>query len=274
MTFNKFAFILGTMIGADWITENEVKTRLLQAAVKCGLDHNKYKRRLDDPKGPIAKGMEKPATAEDAPCFAQISAGLQFVERCAGEMRYVSERRKWMHWDGARWTKDKTELGFDLVAGICREIALEVASNGGKGASTIAGAPFINGVEKIARTNRLIAAAPDIWDTNQWLLNTPRGVVDLRTGERRDARPEDCMTKTTMVAPDASCSIAIWLSALDRSMGGDQEMVDYLQRCFGYGLTGSVRDEKLAFWIGAGGNGKTKIAEASHGAWATTPNRR
>jgi putative DNA primase/helicase len=39
-------------------------------------------------------------------------------------------------------------------------------------------------------------------------------------------------------------------------------MVDYLQRWFGYGLTGSVRDEKLAFWIGAGGNGKTKIAEA------------
>ena len=37
---------------------------------------------------------------------------------------------------------------------------------------------------------------------------------------------------------------------------------DYLQRWFGYGLTGSVRDEELAFWIGAGGNGKTKIAEA------------
>ena len=35
-----------------------------------------------------------------------------------------------------------------------------------------------------------------------------------------------------------------------------------MQRWFGYGLTGSVRDEKLAFWIGAGGNGKTKIAEA------------
>ena len=28
----------------------------------------------------------------------------------------------------------------------------------------------VNGVEKIARTKRLIAAAPDIWDTNQWLL--------------------------------------------------------------------------------------------------------
>ena len=146
---------------------------LLQAAVKCGLDHNKYKRRLDDPKGPIAKGMERPATAEDAPDYTQTSAALQFVERYGNEMRYVSEWRKWMHWDGARWVKDKTELGFDLVAGICRETALEMKSNGLKGASTVAGAPFINGVEKIARTNRLIAAAPDIWDTNQWLLNTP-----------------------------------------------------------------------------------------------------
>ena len=39
------------------------------------------------------------------------------------------------------------------------------------------------------------------FDADPWLLNTPTGAVDLKTGNVRPARREDYFTKTTKVGP-------------------------------------------------------------------------
>ena len=83
------------------------------------------------------------------------------------------------------------------------------------------------------------------------------------------------MTKSTAVAPDSACSIQTWRGVLFRSMGGDEALVAYLQRLFGYCLTGSTREETLHFFYGPGANGKTKVVEAVAGCMgdyaASTP---
>ena len=49
-------------------------------------------------------------------------------------------------------------------------------------------AAFAAGVERIAQSDRTFAVTAEIWDADPWLLGTPVGTVDLRTGALRAAR--------------------------------------------------------------------------------------
>jgi putative DNA primase/helicase len=62
------------------------------------------------------------------------------------------------------------------------------------------------------------------------------GVIELRTGTCRAARPEDYTTKITAVAPtQAGCPL--FVQFLDEITDGDRELQAFLQRVLGYALT-------------------------------------
>ena len=106
---------------------------------------------------------------------------------------------------------------------ICREAASEC--NKPKVSSLIASAKTVSAVERLAKADRQHAATVDQWDSDPWLLNTPSGIVDLRSGEIGPHWPDDYMTKITGAAPDASCPVPTWLTFLDRVLGGDAELI-------------------------------------------------
>jgi putative DNA primase/helicase len=129
---------------------------------------------------------------------------LEFAGKHAGSLRYVATWNKWLRWDGVRWQSDDTLAVFDLVRELCRQVAAGCSS---KEAKAIASAKTVSAVAGLVRSDRRLAATGDQWDTDPWLLNTPGGVIDLRTGECRPAKPEDYMTKLTGVSPDWQCPI-------------------------------------------------------------------
>jgi putative DNA primase/helicase len=178
----------------------------------------------------------------------------QFVSRYADNLCYVAAWGKWLEWDGQRWRFDDTLHAYDLARRICREIASSYEIKIGK---AIASAKTIAAVERMGKTDRRIAAVTDQWDCDPWLLNTPGGVVDLRTGELRTARQSDYMTKMTAVAPSGECPT--WLAFLRRVTGDDNELAAYLQRVLGYGLTGVTTEHAMFFLYGTGANGKSVL---------------
>jgi len=119
----------------------------------------------------------------------------------------------------------------------------------------IASAATMNAVERIARVDRHHAATVEQWDANPWVLNTPHGVIDLRTGTVRAATREDYCTKITAVAPGGECPL--WLRTLARITNFNQELQQYLQRLCGSVLTGITRDQTFFFFYGTGANGKS-----------------
>jgi putative DNA primase/helicase len=188
---------------------------------------------------------------------------LRFAERHADRLRYVAAWRKWIIWDGTCWRFDDTLHAFDLVRRACREVANECGKP--KIAVAIASAKTVAAVERLAKSDRRIAATTDQWDADPWLLNTPGGVIDLHNGDMRPQRSGDYMTKVTGVAPDRGCSIATWLRFLDRATGGDSALVAFLQRIAGYSLTGSTQEHALFFLYGTGANGKSTFLNALTG---------
>jgi putative DNA primase/helicase len=157
----------------------------------------------------------------------------------------VAAWSRWLLWDGSRWTFDCTLTAVNLARKVCREAAAEC--NKTKTANVIASAKTVMGVGRLAKADPHHAATTDQRDADVWLLNTPSGAIDLRTGKGRPHQHENYCTKITGVARDETCPITTWLAFLDRVMGGDTELISFLQRLSGYALTGSTREHALAF---------------------------
>ena len=185
------------------------------------------------------------------PGFSEDDLAMRFTRKHGPDLRYVAAWGKWLEWDGARWRFDSTLRVFYLARLSCRAAAAEADEDD---APKIASARVVAAVEKLAKADRQHASTVDAWDLDPWLLNTPAGTVDLRTGQSRPHRREDHLTKVTAAAPGGECPT--WMAFLDRVTAGDADLVAFLQRIVGYALTGSTRDHALFFAHGSGGNGK------------------
>jgi P4 family phage/plasmid primase-like protien len=197
----------------------------------------------------------------EAPRFSEESIALHFAGERAGDTRYVAAWSKWLRYDGSRWAADETVATFDAVRATCRAVASAI--NKASMRRTIASAKTVAAVERLARSDRRLAATVEQWDADIWLLNTPQGVIDLRTGKMRKHRPEDYLMRMTTVAPDGACPL--WHSFLDDVTAGDEALQQYLQRMGGYFVTGSTREHALFFLYGTGANGKTTFLNAIAG---------
>lgn len=208
---------------------------------------------------------DEPDAAIDRPIeYADESLALRFTARHEHDLRYVHLWGRWLRWDGQRWRTDETLETFDLARAIARAASAEIVERNGsaKVASSVASAKTVAAIERLARADRRHATRTEDWDADPWLLNTPGGTVDLKTGSLRPHAREDLITKITAVAPGGACPL--WLGFLDRVFRSDQELIAFARRMLGYSLTGSIRDHALFFLYGTGGNGKGVFLNTWH----------
>jgi len=188
-----------------------------------------------------------------APGFTEDSLALRFAETHAHELRYVAAWGRSLIWTGTHWQFEDTLRVFDLARKICREATAHCSKSAVP--SALSRAKTVAAVEQLSRSDRTLAATIDQWDKDQWLLNTPGGTVDLKTGRIRPHRQEDYCKKTTAVAPGGTCSG--FLEFLAEITNYDADLIDYIQRVVGYALTGDTSEHALFFLHGTGANGKS-----------------
>jgi putative DNA primase/helicase len=178
---------------------------------------------------------------------------MHFTRRFGEDWRYVAQWGQWLVWTGNRWQTDQTLCAQHLIRQVCRDAALRADSP--RTATKLASSGAMAGVERMARTDRRHAALAEEWDADPWRLNTPGGVVDLRTGEIHAHHREDRMTRLATATPRGDCPT--WRRFLDTVTRGDADLQAYLARMAGYALTGSTREHALFFLHGTGSNGKS-----------------
>jgi putative DNA primase/helicase len=101
------------------------------------------------------------------------------------------------------------------------------------------------------------------WDRHVWLLACTNGVLDLRTGELHPGRPEDYIrTVTPTDWTGIQTPAPRWEQFLtevfeDREPVQRTELIAFLQRMLGYGITGDVSEHVFLMLYGEEGrNGK------------------
>lgn len=120
-----------------------------------------------------------------------------------------------------------------------------------------------------ASSNEGMGVKSDIWDRDKWLRAVPNGVIDLHTGTLRPGQPTDYIrTSCPTFWEGIDAPAPRWEKFLqeifdDRSPEDRIAIIGFLQRLFGYGVTGEVVEHIFVVLYGEDGrNGKDTIQNA------------
>ncbi len=213
------------------------------------------------PAAPVAEVIAEAETIEPG-TMSQDALARVFANRYADRLRYCHSTGAWFEWTGRHWEQDTKARAFDFVRRLGREMTEGSTPREMREVRRVA---FAAGVERFAQGDRVFAVSMNDWDRETFLLGTPGGTVDLRTGKLREPDPRDGITKMTSVAPADSADCPRWLQFLDEATGGDKGLIRFLQQWGGYCLTGDTREHALFFGYGPGGNGKSVLVNALTG---------
>lgn len=215
---------------------------------------------------PPVQAPEAPVTGGDAPeDLEDLRTAARFVERARGRFVWVYRQGggAWHGWDGHRWGRDDARAVYVLAAEVARSFLADAASaTGEKQKALIAQARKAQQAQRIEAAVRLAATAfPDLkaptssFDTDEWTINTPSGLVDLRTGNVRPTRPDDRVTMLAGAEYDPAARSARFDCFLEEVLP-NPEVRAYVQRAAGYTITGSTREHAMFLPVGGGRNGK------------------
>lgn len=190
-------------------------------------------------------------------------------------LRYVVGL-EWLLWNGMRWIWDDREavMQYGMVAARIRlkaanyaqelaesKEAREAALFRQRAASSRRNVgPIRRALEAAATMQYFVTDAQEL-DRDNFKLGVRNGVIDLKTGELIAPHPDHLITKRADVTyyPDAPCPR--WEKFLKEVFQGDQDLIEYIQRCIGYSLTGDTREQCFFVLHGIGANGKGTFGE-------------
>lgn len=213
-----------------------------------------------------------------------------FIARNRGRMIYT-DSRGWLIWDGKRWSADDhkahqiaVQLSGEMLAdaqaeyqaALFNQAAVKAAEAANEEPNPEATERTANEVKKAKaylshalqfRNERRIKAMlelakhelavdPAILDANPMELNTPKGIVDLPTGQIRPHDAQAHCTYMTAVGP-GTAGMEMWLDFLNTITEGDGSLAGFFQLVGGMALYGKVYEEKLVLAHGSGRNGKS-----------------
>jgi len=104
----------------------------------------------------------------------------------------------------------------------------------------------------------LMQVEPDRLDAHPYLLNTPAGIVDLKTKEILPHDPSKLCSKITSCSPGSKGKTK-WDEFLNTICSEDEKMINLLQQIAGMASVGKVYEELLIMALGGGGNGKSAL---------------
>lgn len=218
------------------------------------------------------------------------------ARQVAGNLRFVSELKTWIWWDGKGWTPDKARtLTQKAAAGVSehyRELAddqrqkskvdglepadrkrLEkVADSFESWATHCRNKRGLDAMLGLAQSDARFALPANELDKDPFLFGVKNGVVDLRTGELRAAGREDYVTKGSAIAFDPKAKAPRWAQFVAEITGVlapdaptvgryRPDMASYLQKAVGYSLTGCTKEHKMFMAVGEGSNGKSVLLD-------------
>ena len=105
-------------------------------------------------------------------------------------------------------------------------------------------------------------ASGDEWDRDPWVIGCQNGVLDLKTGQLRDGKPEDFI-KTVCPAEweGLDAKAPSWEKFIRDTFDHDSDLVRYVQKLMGYALIGKPILHIIVVLWGIGRNGKGTLLE-------------
>ena len=192
-----------------------------------------------------------------------------FMDLCGDSVKYVSDRRRWYAYNGARWSDE----GENIVREKLKEVAnclcmyalngipdetkrVEYLKHYGKWQQLRTRETILKDASSIA------PAKSSDFDRDPYLLNCLNGTLDLKRYQLRPHNAEDYISKLANVSYDPAARCPRWEQFMYEVTDGDKDLAEYIQQALGYSLTGDTRQECFFILYGASSrNGKSTLTE-------------
>ncbi|GHU68900.1 hypothetical protein FACS189450_00680 [Spirochaetia bacterium] len=197
--------------------------------------------------------------------YTDTTNAFRLFTKYGKDIRYNAPWKKWLVWNGAYWELDEGYMvhdkGLQMIRGIYAELIktadyrdrLDIEKHAVQSESARRRKAFIEVASWIPDLN----VKTDHLDTNPWLLNVENGTIDLRTGELREHRQEDMITKIAHVTYDKNADCPIWRNFLMEIMNYNAELIRFIQTAAGWAITGNTSEQSMFILFGTGANGKS-----------------
>jgi putative DNA primase/helicase len=204
---------------------------------------------------------------------------VRLAETYGDQLRYVRKTKEWLVWNGRFWEPD-IEGAADKAAALVHVIGAEAQAlferavslqDTDKKASEAAKKRALRLLEwrqksgrdvvaqsTLRRARGLFRVEHEVLDANRRLLNVANGTLELDTGELREHKQTDLITQISPVRYDERAICPRWKDFVAEILNGDPDLIRFVQKAFGYSLSGEVKEECMFFLYGGGRRGKSK----------------
>lgn len=201
--------------------------------------------------------------------FALTDAGNaeRFEAMFGAQIRYCKVHCKWFIWDGKRWEKDDDGKIINYAISCVRSIKpyADMLPEGDKRKEMLKHAirsessSRLKAMLEIAAGMNTLRIGANDFDKDPWLLNCKNGTINLKTGKMHEHNYKDYITSICGTHYDEKCATPLWNKLLETVTEGDEEYIDFMQRAFGYSLSGDINEQVMFVLYGYGSNGKSTL---------------
>jgi phage/plasmid-associated DNA primase len=191
-----------------------------------------------------------------------------FVDLHGHEWRYNTDAKRWFKFDSGVWQPNDTiqEIVGRMLAVLGVQIYQTVNGRAGeRRCRTLQSYSTVASVTRTLQSFSSMVVREEDFDAHPHLLNTPGGIVDLRTGAMMDNDPILLLRNITRFAPaygvirDYERAMPRFLRVLANVAMKGPDLIPALRAWGAYLLTGELRHQALGFFHGEPGVGKSLI---------------
>ena len=221
--------------------------------------------------------------------------GNAFADSYKNMLRFVPETKCWYHYNGVCWKPDTADMKvresakeylahLEAIANEAeRAFLMHLEANAGEaekakksdvkdeeGNEGLLLKPLVGELAKNSARKKMIDEAKSVhplpltaFDKHKGLLNVQNGTIELDTCKLRAHDPNDFITRVAAVDYDKKAKCLRWQKFTNEIMCGFDDLIAYLQKILGYGITGETTQESLFIFYGpTTRNGKGTLMES------------
>jgi putative DNA primase/helicase len=197
--------------------------------------------------------------------FTDATNAQRLLKEHGRDIRSHAAWKKWVVWNGSYWKMDDGALihekGLEMVRNMYDELLktddyrerIEIEKYAMLSESVRRREAFVKAAGWIKELN----VTSDDLDPNPWLLNVNNGTIDVSTGEFREHKQEDMITKIANVVYDPQADCPAWKQFIREIMDFNGEVINFVQTVAGWALTGDTSEQTMFILFGSGANGKS-----------------
>lgn len=238
-----------------------------KAVSECTAVYSEYLTHKSSYSLSVSGNAEESDTELKEYSFDDTGNAQRLVDIYGEKLRFCYEKKSWYYWDGMRWAEDTTgtidRIADDSLSVMDEERILYAADPDALKRFQKHIHNTRSSRAKTAMKKELCHRLPihyGDFDKDEYLFNTPNGIIDLRNCKLYPHNRELFLSRM------AGCEISsadcpVWRDFLNTILGGNTELIRYIQKAFGYSLLGSTAEQCLFFLYGRGSNGKSTMLE-------------